>query len=206
MSDTIIKFPALLLKSSSKTNMAITNETLQLRSIRSGDIKAFQTLFEDKYPGLVKLGYQYVTDEDIAKDLVQQVFIRFWEKKESLFIENTIHGYLRKMVVNECLAFLRTKKRRLELIQPVHEQTAHFSNGTEMSVMQNELQEQINTAIEKLPEKCGLVFKMSRYESMTYQEIANELHISVKTVENQIGTALKKLRHSLRNYLNSIFF
>jgi RNA polymerase sigma-70 factor (ECF subfamily) len=186
--------------------MAITNETLQLRSIRSGDIKAFQTLFEDKYPGLVKLGYQYVTDEDIAKDLVQQVFIRFWEKKESLFIENTIHGYLRKMVVNECLAFLRTKKRRLELIQPVHEQTAHFSNGTEMSVMQNELQEQINTAIEKLPEKCGLVFKMSRYESMTYQEIANELHISVKTVENQIGTALKKLRHSLRNYLNSIFF
>lgn len=204
MSDTITKFPALFWKSSYKTNMAITNETLQLRSIRAGDIKAFQTLFEEKYPGLVKLGYQYVADEDVAKDMVQQVFIRFWEKKESLFIENTINGYLRKMVVNECLAFLRTKKRRHDLIQPVLNKPPHLSNDTDTPVLQNELQEQINGAIETLPEKCGLVFKMSRFESMTYKEIADELNISIKTVENQIGTALKKLRFSLRDYLHSI--
>ena len=75
-----------------------------------------------------------------------------------------------------------------------------------MVVLTNELQDQINEAVENLPEKCGQVFKMSRYESMTYQQIAQELHISPKTVENQMGTALKKLRYALKKYLYSIFF
>jgi RNA polymerase sigma-70 factor (ECF subfamily) len=206
MGDTIAKIPALFVKASFKTNMATTNETLQLRSIRSGDVKAFKVLFEDKYPGLVKLSYQYVADEAVAKDMVQQVFIRFWEKKESIFIADTINGYLRKMVTNESLAYLRTKNRRIELIQPIQSQTQSFSNDTETVVLTNELQRQINEAVENLPEKCGVVFKMSRYESMTYQQIAQELNISTKTVENQIGTALKKLRYALKKYLYSIFF
>ena len=116
MGDTIANIPALFVKASSKTNMAKTNETLQLRSIRSGDVNAFKTLFEEKYSGLVKLSYQYVSDEAVAKDMVQQVFIRFWEKKESIFIAGTINGYLRKMVTNESLAYLRTRNRRLELL------------------------------------------------------------------------------------------
>ncbi len=202
MPDTNAYLPALSLQASNRTKMPATNETIQLRSIRAGDVQVFKALFEEKYPGLVRLACHYVREEAIAKDLVQQVFIRFWEKKETLLIRESIPAYLRQMVVNECLAHLRTQKRRSELVPSEFIEKNAFSEDADGPVLENELKAQIRDAVDTLPDKCKEIFRMSRYESMTYREIAEELNISTKTVENQVGIALKKLKYSLRKYLH----
>ncbi len=174
-----------------------------ISKIRSGDQLAFQNLFEKHYLPLVRITYHYTQDEEVARDLVQQVFIRFWEKREKLTIETSLYGYLRTMSVNEALGYLRTHNRRRELLDARPYENGMAESGEDL-VMENELQTQIDNAVKALPDQCATVFRMSRYENMSYKEIAEAMKISPKTVENHIGKALKRLRNSLSHYLQSL--
>lgn len=147
--------------------------------------------------------YRIVRDQATVEDLAQNVFIRFWEKRHSINITSSLGAYLNRMGINEALGYLRKNKRyEIEELTPQTRIANDTVDSSEQTYLYNELQNQVKQAIDKLPPRCRLVFQLSRYEELTYKEIAAKLDISVKTVENQMGKALKVLRAELKNYIN----
>lgn len=168
----------------------------------TNDRTVLQELFEAHYPSVCGAIHRLVGDRGMTEDLAQQVFIRFWEKREKINITTSPGAYLHRMAINEALAFLRSKKNRSP-----EEITATTPMGSapdvEQDVLQGELKEQILRAVNTLPPRCRAVFQLSRFEEMSYQEIADKLGISIKTVEHQIGKALRVMREQLKPYLNA---
>jgi RNA polymerase sigma-70 factor, ECF subfamily len=169
--------------------------------IRSDDKAALKELFEAHYRDVCAAIHRFVGERGMTEDLAQQVFIRFWEKRHQIEINTSSGAYLHRMAVNEALAWLRSKKNRQpDEITP----TTPFqpsADGEEV-FLQNELNDQIHAAIDTLPPRCRAVFQLSRFEDLSYQEIADRMEISVKTVEHQMGKALRVLREQLKFYLN----
>jgi len=128
--------------------------------------------------------------------VVQQVFVDLWVKREKLSVEYSIKSYLFQAVKNRAIDQLRQNKNNVQISDAISEmaQTSFHDIVEEV-----ELNDRINKSINLLPQKCREIFLMSRFESLKYTEIAEKLNISVKTVEMQIGIALKKLREELSN-------
>ena len=172
-----------------------------LTRLRASDKSALKELFQQHYKPVCKTIFRFIRDQSTVEDLAQEVFIRFWEKREKINITSSLSAYLRRMAINEALGYLRRNKRFEE-----EELTPDISSGSDSSAeeayLHTELQESVTAAINTLPPKCRAVFQLSRYEELTYKEIAEKMGISVKTVENQMGKALKILRQRLRSYLN----
>jgi RNA polymerase sigma-70 factor (family 1) len=165
-----------------------------------GDEKAFEQLFRSYYQPLCNRANAILNDIDEAEETVQNIFIILWEKREQMEINFSIKSYLYRAVHNAALNRIKHNKVRVMYVKE-HEQAVPSTGHTTQQAFGNELQEQIQAAIESLPEQCRLVFKLSRFEELKYREIAGQLGISVKTVENQMGKALKILREKLRDYL-----
>ncbi len=169
-------------------------------SIKSGDKKAFEKLFYEHYQMLVRYAFTYMKDHDIAEEVVQDIMVKFWEKRAELPDDVKVKPYLFRMTGNHCLNVLKHEKVKLQ------HQTETVANGISMSdgfevIASNELNTEIKKAIDDLPEQCGKVFLLSRDEGLSYKEIAESLDISVKTVENHVSKALKLLREALKPYL-----
>ncbi len=174
-------------------------QTTLWNRIQAGDKSALKALFELHYPGICQTIHRYVADRALVEDLAQEVFVRFWEKRQQITITVSIQAYLRRMAVNEALAWLRRHKHWEEELTP--ETSAGLDPSAEEHFMHGELQRSIVEAIDTLPPKCRTVFQLSRFEELTYQEIADQMGISIKTVENQMGKALRILRERLKVYL-----
>ena len=163
--------------------------------IKSNDKRALKELFDQYFNMLCNIALRYTRDKDTAKDVVQSVFIKFWEKRSQLNITSSEKSYLCRMTVNESISYLRKEKKHFhgELAFDMSDQ-----NNTEKDVIQAEKVQTIHQAIATLPPRCQLIFKLSRFEEMTYKEIAAQLDISQKTVEHQMGKALRILRELLK--------
>ena len=150
-----------------------------------------------------------LADED-AENIVQDVFLVLWEKKDELEITYTLTTYLFTLVKNKCLSFLRHKLIEEEYNLQMKEELSfklYALESLDYSYQsETELQEAIKRALDALPERCREVFIKSRIEGLKYKEISEELGISVNTVENHIVTALKKLRVELKDYLPLLLF
>lgn len=165
--------------------------------IRQGDIQQFETLFRSSYVSLVRYAGTIIKDPDSAEEIVQDLFFRLWQNKENLKIESSLNGYLFRSVHNSCLHFIEHQK-------VIAKYSAEMSYEPEESVVNpaelmnyKELQEKIVRILERLPEKCGRIFCMSRFDGLKYSEIAEKLSVSVKTVEANMGRALKVFRKEL---------
>lgn len=175
---------------------------LQLHSIRTGDEQAFEQLFRDQYPVLCGYARKYLDDVDQAEEVVQEMFFNFWQKKEKLDINISIEAYLFRSVRNSCLNYLKHLKIREEHRLATNHELRKKEQEIHDSVVALELQERIENVIDQLPPERKKIFKMSRYEELKYKEIAEKLNLSVKTVEAQMGKALKYLRLHLAEYLS----
>lgn len=158
-------------------------------------------IFRTYYQPLCNYAYTFVQDKDEAEEIVQTTFLAVWEKKEVLEIRSTIRPYLYAMVRNACLNVIKHAKIKQQHAAVELAMGEHSVESVSRTVMAGELERRIHEAMEVLPEQCRLVFKLSRFEELKYQEIADQLNISVKTVENHMGKALKIMREQLRDYL-----
>ena len=164
------------------------------------DASVMKELFSRHYSSTCNAIFKFIKDKNLVEDLAQNVFIRFWEKRHQLNITTSIGAYLNRMAINEALGHIRKyKKIKIEEITPIT--PVGVAENAAQNLMHDELKSQINAAINSLPPKCQLVFKLSRFEDLTYKEIAAKLDISVKTVENQMGKALRVLREKMKPYL-----
>ncbi|SKC76720.1 RNA polymerase sigma-70 factor [Ohtaekwangia koreensis] len=176
-------------------------EQLTLTSLRTGDITAFEMLFRTHYQPLCNYAYTFVQDRDEAEEIVQSTFLSVWEKRENLEIRTAVKPYLYAMVRNACLNVLKhekVKQQHAAVEMAVAEKSVESVTRT---VIASELETRIYDAMEKLPQQCRLIFKLSRFEELKYSEIADQLDLSIKTVENQMGKALKIMREQLKDYL-----
>lgn len=167
------------------------------KNIRNGIEEEFNKLFDDYYTVLCFFANKYLNDMDLSRSLVQEVFVDIWVKREKLYINHTVKSYLYKSVKNRAIDHLRKEKEKIHLSESIENvQQIPFHDLLEEA----ELNDRINSAINKLPEKCRAIFVLCRFEGLKYIEIATQLNISVKTVEMQMGIALKKLRKNISDY------
>ncbi|MFT3740207.1 MAG: RNA polymerase sigma-70 factor [Breznakibacter sp.] len=168
--------------------------------IKAGDQEAFKVVFDLYYRHLVLFALRYMGDKDLAENIVQNVFVKLWEKRTSLDVDS-VKAYLIVSVKNQCRNELKHSKivREYESRQPMGEEEP------EPDFPDPEVLERINRAIEEMPEQRKRIFKMNRVDGMRYKEIAETLHISPKTVEVQIGKALKYLRDNLYHLKSRVY-
>lgn len=165
--------------------------------IQVGDSAAFATLFDEAYLPLCFFANQYLCDMDLSRSLVQEVFVDLWVKRERLNIRSSAKSYMFYSVKNRCIDYIRKEKKTIR-VSEIHENLCAIPFRDLMG--EAELNDRINSAIQGLPEKCRQIFLLCRVEGLKYAEIAEKLQLSVKTVEMQMGIALKKLRVKLSDY------
>jgi RNA polymerase sigma-70 factor, ECF subfamily len=170
-------------------------------TLKAGDITAFEMLFRTYYQPLCNYAYTFVQDHDEAEEIVQSTFLQVWEKKSTLEIRTGVKPYLYAMVRNACLNVLKHEKVKQQHAEVELAFGERSSELVSRAVIASELEGKIYRAMEALPEQCRLVFKLSRFEELKYAEIAEQLNISIKTVENHMGKALKIMREQLKDYL-----
>jgi len=178
----------------------ILKEQRQLRKIQKGDIESFEKLFHRYYCGLCGYVETLVRKKEVAEEVVQDVFYNIWKNRDALKISKSWQSYLYRAAYNNSMMYLRKMRRE----QPLKEGDLVYpevGNPDPSQLMQlNEVSELVADTLKDLPEKTREIFRLSRQEGLKYREIANRLSISVKTVEANMGKALKALRRSLEKY------
>lgn len=172
-----------------------------IATLQAGDTTAFEMLFRTYYQPLCNYAYSFVQDKDEAEEIVQATFLSVWEKRDTLTIHTGVKPYLYAMVRNASLNVLKHEKIKQQHVVGELAVAERSVESVARTVMASELESRIYKALDKLPEQCRLVFKLSRFEELKYAEIAEQLNISIKTVENQMGKALKIMREQLKDYL-----
>lgn len=166
----------------------------------------FESLFKLHFKNLVFFATRFVKDHDSAREIVHDVFINLWDKRDTIDPQKEIKSYLYTSVRNRSLNHLRNNKKfNTELLD--FEQSIGMSNDSPDKALEiKELNRQIASAMDQLPEKCRQVFELSRNQNMKYAEISAELGISVKTVEAHMSKALQLLRRNLADRLVILLF
>ena len=174
--------------------------------LKPDDKQAFTRLFHTYYKDLVLFGGTYIPEKSTCEDIVQNIFLKLWNDRKSLEIENSLKSYLLKAVRNYCLDELRHRRIIDEHVAYELKSGSIDIDTTENYILYSDLCRQLKNALEQLPPQEREVFEMSRLENIKYQEIANRLNISVRTVEVRISKALKQLRILLKDFYLLLFF
>lgn len=172
-----------------------------LNELRSGNPRAFDFIFHEYYASLCRFSFSFIKDQDKAQSLTQEVFIKLWEKRQSLGEIDNLLAYLMTMVRNQSVDYLRKEKVDNKTHLKIY--TEESGNTTEEEVLKNEFEASLLKSLVKLPDRCRMAFEMSRFDSLTNKEIALKMEISVKGVEALIGRSLKLLRADLVEFLPS---
>jgi RNA polymerase sigma-70 factor (ECF subfamily) len=170
-----------------------------LQRVRAGDENAFELIFRQHYASLCAFAGKILEDADLAEEVVQDLFTHLWERRADLSAVQSVQGYLFQAARNACLNHIKHRKVRARFADHVQQYPGadHQPNAYDHA----ELESRIRTAVAALPQRCREIFEMSRVEGLKYQEIADKLHLSPRTIEVQIGKALKLLRTHLHDFL-----
>ncbi|MGL4292571.1 MAG: RNA polymerase sigma-70 factor [Bacteroidales bacterium] len=182
--------------------------TKLMEKIREGNEQAFQELFRQHSFRLQRFAYDYVADMDDVMDIIQNIFLTFWEKREQLPAETNPEAYLLVLTRNACIDHLRKAKVRYTYHNTTHERLA-LEQSINLSALETlnpdsldikDLKRVISQTIAHLPDESREVFMLSRKDQLKYTEISERLHISVRTVERRMGVALAAFRKNLKEH------
>jgi RNA polymerase sigma-70 factor, ECF subfamily len=175
------------------------------RRTRNDDIAAFEILFRKYYSSLVNYSNGFLKDRDASEEIVQEFFYNYWKNRKTIDIKISIKSYLFRSIRNNSLKYIDALAVRKRYADRVLNQSAgHIYENDEIEY--TELNELIDGILEGLPERCSQIFRMSRFDGLKYDEIAAKLSVSVKTVEANMGKALRVLREKLKYYNQSGIF
>lgn len=187
----------------------MNTETL-IEELKKGNEVAFRQLFDEYYPLLVAVADGYLHNKQAAEEIADDVMFHIWEIHENLNIHTSLKHYLVQAVYNKCINQLKNIKKKPD--NPKNQQIINDSNFHEFTIknslyppsqlITDELDTLIRSSIDSLPPQCKKIFHLSRFNDMSYKEIAAELGISVNTVKTQLKLAIKKLQANLKDYLS----
>jgi len=174
--------------------------------IKANDVKGLELAFNKFYGPLCLYAHQIVNDEGAAQEIVSDLFLKLWNKREYILIKQCLQSYLYRSIHNSCLDYLKSaqtveRNRWIEITEQITtiigDDEAYILDLLSISTIEND----ISNAIEQLPPQCKEIFRLSRFEQYTYTEIAIRMNLSVNTVKTQICRALDFLREHLKYYL-----
>ena len=171
-----------------------------------GDENAFKYFFAIYYDDLCNFVNSYLRDETLSEDIVQSIFIYLWENRDSLPSNSSIKAYLYTATKNKSLNHLRNEKNKHRIEGALFAQTESFSDESADRYLEfEELKTILSRAVEVLPTQCKTIYQLSRDEGLSQKEIAEKLGITMKTVENQMTIAIRKIKEHLQPYQDQIF-
>lgn len=178
----------------------------QILQLKKDDKNSFKLIFNNFYHPLCHLSIHYLEDEDEAKGVVQEAFVKLWEIRHELNPDSNLRNFLFTLVKNNCLNILTRRQLLLKHHEKIrwmemHYQYESLSRIGDNYLEFNELKDKIDEAIRKLPDHCRVVFEMSRFQDLKNREIGEKLGVTQKTVEAHLTKALKILRNELKDYL-----
>ena len=171
--------------------------------IREGNLITFENIFRKYYEALCNYASKYTKDLSVAEEVVQELFYKLWEKRNKLNINVSLKSYLYRSVYNGCLQYLNHRTIEIKYENFYKKQNKEYNNNASEAIRMQELNEIITSTLNSLPERCRKIFLLNRYEGLKYREIADKLSLSVKTIEANMGKALKLLRKNLKNYVEA---
>ena len=174
-------------------------EEVWISKIQNGDPKAFEMLFHRYYGNLCLFATKILNNDKAAEEVVQNFFVKLWEKKEQINIDTSLQNYLFRSVKNHCLNHIKHNVIKENYIK-LKEKEIELETDYDAHFLEVDLAKKIEESIHSLPEKRREIFQLSRKEGLKYREIAEKLNISIKTVEAQMGLAIKGLREKLKDY------
>ena len=171
-----------------------------------GDERAFKYFFDSYYDDLCNFVNGYLRDETLSEDIVQGIFVYLWEKKDTLPLNCSIKAYLYTASKNKALNHLRNLKTKNKVITDLLKQSEEYSSeNADLFIEFEDLKKLVINAISALPAQCKIIYQLSRDKGLSNKEIADHLGISVKTVENQITIAIRKIKDFMQPYHEQIF-
>jgi RNA polymerase sigma-70 factor (ECF subfamily) len=176
-------------------------DSVLIDRLQKRDETVFEEVFKTYYKNLHAYSCSLLNDEMAADEMVQNVFYKLWERTENLSISGSVAAYLYRAVNNESLNYLKHLKVRSQHQLYVSHRSNETAQNASGKIEMKELEGRLQKAMNELPEQCRTIFQLSRFEELRYREIADRLEISVKTVENQMGKALKILRSKMIDFL-----
>lgn len=180
--------------------MAEKTEIQYFSELKENSHEAFDFFFEKYYVALVAYANKIISDPYISEEIVQQFFIELWENKSRINIITSVKSYLFRSIHNDCLDFIKrskiSQKVKFENIQSSNEPNIEFYD----TLIESDFEKWMESMFSQIPEQCRNIFFLSRFDGLSYKEIASKQNISIKTVENQIGKALKMIREKLQSY------
>lgn len=175
------------------------NDKHLFQQIKKGDKKSFEKLFKTYYAPLCLFARQYILDPDDSEEAVQSFFLKLWDDRKKIAITTSVKSYLFGSVKNRCLNYIKHQK-----IKQAHQseviKSAKIESNSSSFLLEVDLMKKIEASINSLPPKRREIFILSKEHGLKYREIAEKLGISIKTVETQMGHALKDLREQLKDY------
>jgi RNA polymerase sigma-70 factor (ECF subfamily) len=175
-------------------------EARMISLLRSGDMQAFKAIYDQYWPKLYGYIFNRTSDREVAEEIVQEVFISLWNKREELQLTHTLSAYLFGAIRYQLLNYIRNCKTRKTYATDFFEYREQLSdNSNEEKIEASNLRQAMEKEISRLPEKCQQIFRMSRHQHLSINDIATLLNISHKTVENQLTKALRQLRTALKH-------
>lgn len=181
------------------------NDSLLFIQVSNGNKVAFDALFRKYYSQLVRFAIGYTNDSSTAEEIVQDTFVKVWENAPRIKITSTVGGYFYHAVRNHCLNYIKHEsiKKKYEKEQVPQTSDVEFSNDEKVNLTL--FRQILSQTVNMLPKKCREIFEMAKFEGLSYDEISEYLDVSAKTVENQMGIALKKLRQAMLPYSKKIY-
>lgn len=161
----------------------------------------FEQLFKKHFRELHAYAFSLLKDWDVAEEIVQGMFLKLWERNEAVQVRISIKSYLYKSVYHDSLNYMRGQKVQLKYQTITAYSMKNHIDDAAGKLTMGELEQHLQRALSKLPEKCRAIFHLSRFEELKYQEIASQLEISIKTVETHMGKALRILRKEMKEFL-----
>ncbi|MDA3944278.1 MAG: RNA polymerase sigma-70 factor [Bacteroidetes bacterium] len=177
------------------------NQLKWIEGLKAGSRKDFDEIFRRYYAELVNFCMRYVVDQDMASEIVQDMFVKLWIRRDDLLVNSSLKSYLYRATQNHALNYLNQQKIQDKYKSYIGFQTLNGVESPLDKLQESDLEKEIKRAVLDLPEKRRMVFEMSRHDGLKNKQIAEKLNISVKTVENQMTKALEQLRKSLKQFL-----
>ena len=168
--------------------------------MKTGDRESFNKIFRCYYTPLVRFCFRFVADQDMASEIVQDLFVRLWTGREKLTISTSFDSYMMSSVRNASYTYINTQRSRNDAHMQMYSGESDETDPSDR-LQSNNLDESYRKVLAAMPEKRREVFMASRYDGLKYAEIADKLSISQKTVEAHMGAAIKQLREGLKEYL-----
>ncbi len=186
--------------------MITESDKVKLLALKQGDEKVFESVFREFYNPLCIHARRYLIEPEAAEEVVQEMFFKMWERRDSLVINTSLPAYLFKSVTNHALNYIKYQSHTRKYQEYIGFRTdEHISVSAHDALVHADLEKQLISLVKSMPERRRMIFEMSRLEGLRYNDIAEKLGISLKTVEIQMSKALEFMRGKLRDYLPTLW-